>query len=99
VFVVGLYIDRLNIDGKFAFRIFHECPYFKPRVFFCKSHEEREQWVTALRVQAEQFEVNEKYETLEIVSPIIGINPYRWDRANFLMFTKPSRKTMDSSWL
>lgn len=50
IFLNGVYVDPIMIKGFKGFHLFHECEYFKERIFFHKDNKEADKWLEAVRL-------------------------------------------------
>lgn len=67
IFLNGIYVEPVMEKGLKGVRLFHECEYFKERVFLNKNPLEADKWLAAIRAEAEYYDFNQKYEKLNMI--------------------------------
>lgn len=64
IFLNGLYVESYFMKGLKGFKLFHDCDYFKERMYFHKDVKNADKWTEAVREQSDYIDVTKKYEKM-----------------------------------
>ena len=64
IYLNGLYIEPYFMKGLKGFKIYHDCDYFKERMYYHKDMKSADKWTDAIRAEAEYYDVTKKYEKM-----------------------------------
>jgi hypothetical protein len=60
-------VEPLFNNGVKGFRIFHDSEYFREKQYFHPQNDVIDRWTKAIKVHAQYFDVNKKYERMQML--------------------------------
>jgi hypothetical protein len=64
IYLNGLYVEPLFLEGMKGFRIYHDSEYFKEKQFVLSEPDQHEKWIRAVKQHAAFYDIPKRYEKI-----------------------------------
>ncbi len=64
IYLNGLYVEPLFLEGKKGFRIYHDSEYFKEKQYVHAEPDVAEKWIRAVKQHASFYDIPKRYEKI-----------------------------------